>query len=294
MSTEHEGKVIYLGGVEEAPVSREVTPTYPREQAGYLLDITEQLGLDPAFAEIFEQHLNDLHLWLNEDRYTTGGDVTDHTKHSQLDVVNPSLEALPLTVELDEAHPPLVRVFKASQSEIEDKVKSLQGALKEFGFSGPDRRKLAGIALDWSFAEQAIAALGNACHMQRTYGSYIADFNGQSPAYRAEYTISSQFVRSVYDIQKPEVEAPRTVEEDYTRLQQGFGFIALHGSILRHRIVNKTVIADWLTKKLTTEQLLEPYAPESIARHFAILEPRDHNAWFEEYFSNFPDVTEED
>lgn len=294
MRDEHEGKIIYLGGVEEAPVSREITPTYPREQAGYLVDIVMQLGLDPAFVEIFAQHLSDLHLWVNEDRYTTGGNVADHTTRSQLDVVNPSKEALPLTVDLDEVQPSLIRVFKASQFELEDKVTSLQGALKEFGFSGPDRRKLAGIALDWSFAEQAVAALGNSFHMQRIYGSYIADFNGQSPAYKAEYTISAQHVRDLYDIKEPQVEAPRTVEEDYLRLQQGFGLIALHGSILRHRVINKSVIADWLTKELASEHDLEPYTPEAIARHFAVLEPRDHHAWFEEYFDSLPDVPDDD
>lgn len=278
------GNVVYFPGVQEEDVYTNLSTDYAEQHSGVIVDACLRLGLDPQFASGFSQHLNDLNLILVED-VNSQAEQKGVIKQSRLGIDH--LSSVPLhrreqtgrTVELE-----WDRLLIASQAELLARSKELENAFEEFGFGAPSQRALGSVALDWVFAEQSMSALGNACYMERTFTGYKKDFNGQSPIYNTHYTVSLEFLKG---LEVDDSEA--NVADDFARLQQGFGLMMLHGSLMAREVVTRSSAADWIIEEVKAARP-RAYGAPAVARHLQAVKPIEQpERPYQDYFLHFLD-----
>lgn len=289
MAEVSQGELVYFPGVEQDEVYTNYDTEYAEQHSGVIVDACLRLGLDPRFAYGFSSHLNDLNLVLAEDLQRLAEEKGE-PKQSRLDLQH--LSDVPLHVRQKtgaEVHLEWDRLFIASQTELRTRADELQGHLDDIGFGASDPSVLGSVALDWVFAEQSMTALGNACYMQRTYTGYKKDFNGQSPCYRTQYTVSLEFLKSL-SLEDPAA----NVQDDFMRLQQGFGLMMLHGSLTAREVATKSAVANWVTAKAGINRP-KAYNAQEIAAHLRAIKPIDEpDRPYQEFYANFLDRDDED
>lgn len=227
---------------------------YTRAHAPLIVNACLRQGLNPELIPYFEPHLMDLFVAIRNDSFhRTLSGLT--TKPNEFALSSSELRVMPLMLG-GEKVPTWRRLFIVSKQETEDKLASLKDAFTDKGVVALDDAKLKVSVLDWIFAEQSMAALGTACYEQRNHGYYIPDFHGQSAYYRAEHTLSIDYLQ-----RHPELEV--SAEEDYENLKRGFGVMMLHESLLSKKVVSKAKLADWVIEHVR-QQFPLAYRSEQI------------------------------
>ncbi len=237
-------------GIEQRYIGND----YAQTMAAPAVEACLRLGLNVGLQSFIEQHLRDLHMVVAEDKNET-------------EAVAPHLSVGKFLAPGDQ-EPSWHRVFVVGQQELMAREAQLRKVLTTMGIDSVEDIKLQMCALDWIFYEQVVSALGNAYFMQTHHGRYIADFNGQSPYYRAEYSVSADYLRRTG-------QKDLSLEEDFKALQQGFGLMMLHDSLLVEAVLSRAAVADWAIAHLRSEAYPTAYRSDEIAEHLRYLQP-DH------------------
>lgn len=245
---------------------------YPQAMTDHLVDGCLRQGLDLEFSSIFEQHLRDLNLLIGDGL---------QAPTSRIDV---------LRAKGENQENAWQRVVVLNRNELAERKEWLQAAFAclEIPQPKPDdeerykeaERAVEATALDWLFYEQVVDVLNSACFMQRTYGKYIHDFNGVSPHFQAELTISTAY-------QKAHPEIMTTLRNDYERFKAGFGLMFLRDALLAKGVFAHAQQADWLINlclknglgaSALNDKPIMPFKTEEVAAHLQIIKPERDGA----------------
>lgn len=229
---------------------------YSSAMAPHVVSDCLKQGLNPAFAEIFKAHLDDLQLVIRDDSDRSGPGV------SELDVLR-----IPQVGEEKEG--PYRRLMIVSRRDLDGRVGMLRTVLPDEGDETQTSR-LRGVALDWCYYELAFSALNNACFMERTYGCYINDFDGQGQSFRTQYTLSVEFLEQMGS-------EGVSVEDDFLGLKSRFGLMMLTHSLLRHKVVRGAKRAEWISNQLS-QQFPHICSSEELSDRLKMIQPDLHAA----------------
>jgi hypothetical protein len=176
------------------------------------------LGLNASIIDIAEQHIDDINL-----RFIFEP-PKDEERGSYL------VSSLSVEREIDPDSPNFLsiqRYAKIYVPELHDRERILQETM--FGRNSPDHElaKIAchGAALEWIFSELCFMAAANATDMQRRFGRYIKDFNGQYTSYRSPLAITTSTVGGL-----------NRSPAKYNAMQQGFGLMMLYDGLVSRNL----------------------------------------------------------
>lgn len=257
------GELIFFPGVNPEDLYHTYDTKYAEAQAPHLVETCLRLGMHPEFADPLQQHLQDLHLVFHGSRHTR--DFGEPAR-SRLTVERVSPAPCEEKAEggFDESEWKRLLILEGAEFDllanyVLNAIRRVDGSRSEVPRSLADV-----VAIDWVFGEETISALSNVYHMQTAYGRYIPDFNGQSPNYYTERSLSANWLLKNNN-------EGQTAEQDYARLKAGFGLLILQESLLAREVVSGPVQAAWVTNALRnfdpllhTEQPF-PYEPEEVA-----------------------------
>lgn len=181
-----------------------------------VLQRLQLLGLDNSILAIAKRHIDDLH---PKFKFRP----TEERRGSYLQ------SNLTVALDVDPNSPTyqtLQRYAEIYVPELHERERLLQKTM--FDRNSPDielaRKACHGAALEWIFSELCFMAAANATDMQRRFGRYIKDFNGQLLHYKSDLAITTSAVASLH-------KSPAK----YNAMQQGFGLMMLYdGLISRH------------------------------------------------------------
>lgn len=226
---------------------------YSEMMAPHIVDSCVRLGMAVELAPIFKNHLSDLHVAIRDD---PKGHECEDPAIAVKKIKLPGIKK-----------PTWKRLFIVGRHQIEDRQEELAEVITARGIEELDDAKVHTAAFDWLFYEfAALSALGNSCYMRRNIPKgYMEDFNGQSPYYRTEHILSSDYLLQTG------TQGVR-VEDDYKALRQGFGLRMLHEGLLLKGVVERAKLADWIIEELR-QRTPDAYRGDLIAEHLKLLRP---------------------
>jgi len=273
---------------------------YSRLMAGSTTETYVRFGLNPDFVPILRDHLADLHIVVRRTR--------DETSHLTVQTINSldedsGLEATRLLVlderdvhrritQLSELINPLFlgdiahqnQTAAASVIEFARKDEDVdEDEAPNYAFHCPPTAprptitiehgkdyplSLLRTTVDWIFAEQSVAALGNAYYMKNTFGVYVHDFDGQNENLRTELAVSAAYLAGPQATKL----VKNNVNEDFTSMTSGFGLLRLRDSLISHNLVPTVQKADYIINKLKMQHYPTAFNSREIASHIQKLE----------------------
>lgn len=265
MEHRNSGEVVRLPHVSEEEIYTSFSVEYAEMLAPHLVDALSRHGLHASFADTATEHIKSLNVVIVDDRFRQ----TYNEPASRLD-----LQRMIVVEEQDrtEGTDPTdwQRIIFISHQEVLERTELLQSTLAQYGFDETDIDSLPAVAIDWIFAEEAITAAANACHMKNTYGKYIPDFNGQGANYRTELKISTGYLSHH--------EHTITPEADYLMTKRGFGLMILADSLLARQVVEKGKVAEWVVNEIRGR--MSGYSAEDVQARLRSMIPEDFNSQF--------------
>lgn len=180
------------------------------------------LGLDSRFIAILGRHITDFKIGMlpndSEQRsYLTVRSRPESSEYERVAAINP--KQIGMYQEW---------LYRAATETCPDE-----------GFE-PDKDACFKTALEWVLFELSADAAGNSCYMQQHYDKYIPDYNGQSPYYSAERTVSRSFIQQyAQDLDEGDV------VYDHESFRSGFALQLLVDALLRNGVSTSIKHGQW-------------------------------------------------
>lgn len=204
-------------GVGASDYSRAITPEILNEYA--------ELGLSSEIMPIFARHMADLYLRIDLGREDTLLHVGA--------VKEPGEDAIQ----------EWRRYINVSERQLSRYTGALESVFEGQGVRDDTIAQVAGLALRWVYFEASAAVLSNSCYMQSRFDKYIRDYNGNSPHYRSDLTLSRRYLTDQLGGDEPDI---HLLENDAASFRGGIGLMFLKNALLSAGVVSSIKRAEWL------------------------------------------------